>query len=65
MQPKTKQRLRTAIGLFAAVLGGLLAKATAEENFDKLDKMFVKKQAEIEDPRTPPPPAQAEDEPSL
>lgn len=61
MQTRTKAGFRTAIGLFAFVVGGLLAKATAEENFDKLDNMLHRERAKSEDPRTPPPLATAED----
>ena len=58
MNARTKASFRTAVGLAAGIIGFLLTKHTAEENFDKLDNMFTKKKMETEDPLTPPPPAE-------
>jgi hypothetical protein len=57
MKPENKARIYSAIGALAFVVGGLLARATAIENVEKLEKILTRERGKSEDPRTPPPPA--------
>lgn len=55
MRPENKARIHQAIGAVAFIIGGLLARAAAMENTEKLEKMWQKKEEQILDPSTPPP----------
>lgn len=57
MGPENKARIHQAIGAVAFIIGGLLARAAAMENTEKLEKMWKKKEELFADPSTPPPPA--------
>lgn len=61
MSPENKSRIYSAIGAVAFIIGGLLARTSAIENAEKLEKMWKRNEEKVADPLTPPPPATVEE----
>lgn len=61
MSPENKSRIYSAIGAVAFIIGGLLARTSAIENAEKLEKMWKRNEEKVADPLAPPPPATVEE----